>query len=798
MLRDLRHGIRSLRRTPAHTAVVILALALAIGANTAIFSVTQAVLLQPLPFREAERLVALWETHPILGKLEIAAADYEDWRADTHGFGEMAAFTMPGHVDVSLASAGLSAEQVQGTLASHNLFSLLGIQPQLGRLFAASDDRQGHDRVAILGHALWQRRFGADPQIIGRAILLNGESFEVIGVLPARRQMPDWAEVWLPMSRFEPSLRQARQLHELQAIARLAPGVSLAQADADLQHVVARLQRDFPVSNKPTGGLIVPLRQEYVGDVQPALVLLTMAVGLVLFIACVNVVHLTLSQAVGHQREMAVRAALGASRGRLIRQVLAEHLVTGAIAGVLGLILAALSLDALRHMVASLLPRAYDIQLDRTTLLVALASCGLTTVAASLAPAFHASRFDLVDRLKADDRGSSGTKTRRLHAILIAAEIALALMVIVSAGLTAGSFERVLAVDPGFAMGHVLTARIALVDTRWPSESAVRRFYEQLLARLRLLPGVTDAAVVHTAPLVRSGWRFAVHGLPEPAPGHFPVAQLRVVSPGYFATMGQSVLEGRAFDAHDVDGPDVMVNRALVRRFLPPDRAVGQRLLSGLFGNQRSERPIIGVVADAHDLGLDAVAEPTVYICAYRPAETIMLRTTLAPAILIEPLRRTVAGVDAEQPIYDARPLDDLFAGNIARRRILVMLCTAFGMLALILALLGIFAVVSRAVADRTREVGIRLALGAIPRSLLIMVLRQHLVPVFAGLAIGTTGAAVLARAASTLLFGIGTYDPFTYATANLLVFALTIGTTCLAARRVLSLDPARTMRRPG
>jgi predicted permease len=795
MLLDLRHGIRALRDTPGHSAVVILALALAIGANTAIFSVTHAVLLQPLPFRDAERLVALWETHPILGKQEIAAADFEDWRAGTHVFADMAAFTMPGDVDVSLSGGGVDAEQVQGTLASHNLFSLLGIQPQLGRAFVATDDQAGHDRVAILGHALWQRRFGADPGVIGRSILLNGESFEVIGVLPARVQMPDWAEIWLPMSRFPPSARQARQLHELQAVARLAPGVSIAQADADLQRVVARLQRDFPVTNKPTGGLIVPLRREYVGDVQPALVLLTMAVGLVLFIACVNVVHLSLSRAVGRQRDMALRAALGATRGRLVRQVLAEHLVTGAIAGVLGVILAALSLDALRHMVGSLLPRAYDVQLDRTTLLVALTLCGLTMVAAGLAPALHASRVDLVDTLKAEDRGSSGTKTRRLHAILIAAEIALALMVLVSAGLTAGSFRRVLAINPGFEMGHVLTARISLVGSRWPSEQAVQRFYEQLLAKIRAVPGVTEAAVVHTAPLVRSGSRFAVQGLPEPAPGHFPVAQFRTVSPGYFATLGQPILEGRAFDDRDVGGPRVVVNRAFVRRFLPRDRAVGQSLLSGLFSSRRSELPIIGVAADAHDLGLDAVAEPTVYVCGYRTAENVMIRTALDPAALIEPLRRAVRSLDAEQPIYDARPLDDLFAGRIERRRILLVLCAAFGVLALILALLGVFAVVSRAVADRTREVGVRLALGAIPRAVLFMLIRQQLVPVLTGLATGTLGAALLARTASTLLFGIGTYDVFTYATANLLVLTLTIIVTCLAAAQVLSIDPASAMR---
>jgi predicted permease len=795
MLLDLRYAIRNLRDTPVHSAVVILALALAIGANTAIFSVTHAVLLQPLPFRDAQRLVALWETHPILGKLEIAAADYADWRADTHVFEDMAAFTMPGDVDVSLSGGGMDAEQVQGTLASYNLFSLLGIQPQLGRAFTAIDDQPGHDRVAVLGHALWQRRFGADPHIIGRAILLNGEPFEVIGVLPARLQMPDWAEVWLPMSRLGPTARQARQLHELQAVARLAPGVSIAQADADLQHVVTRLQRDFPVTNRPTGGLIIPLRREYVGDVQPALVLVTMAVGLVLFIACVNVVHLTLSRAVGRQRDMALRAALGATRGRLLRHVFAEHLVTGVIAGVLGVILAALSLDALRHMVGSLLPRAYDVQLDRTTLLVALTLCGLTTVAAGLAPALHVSRVDLVDTLKAEDRGSSGTKTRRLHAMLIAAEIALALMVLVSAGLTAGSFQRVLAIDPGFTMGHVLTGRISLVDRRWPSEQAVQRFYEQLLAKIRALPGVTEAAVVHTAPLVRSGSRFAVQGVPEPAPGHFPVAQFRVVSPGYFATMGQPILEGRAFDDHDVGGPRVIVNRALVRRFLPRDQAVGQSLLSGLFTSRRTELPIIGVAADAHDLGLDAIAEPTVYVCGYRTAENIMIRTARDPSNLIEPVRRAVLSLDAEQPIYDARPLDDLFAGRLERRRILLVLCAAFGVLALILALLGVFAVVSRAVADRTREVGVRIALGAIPRAVLFMLIRQQLVPVLAGLATGTVGAALLARTASTLLFGIGTYDLFTYATANLLVLTLTLVVTCLAARQVLSIDPASAMR---
>lgn len=796
MLNDLRHGLRVLRAAPGQTLVVLLALSLAIGANTAIFSVTQAVLLRPLPFAEADRLVALWETHPILGKQEIAAADYDNWKAETHTFEAFAAFTMPNHVELSLSGAGMEPEQVRGTLATDNLFAVLGIQPLLGRTFVANDNLPGHDRVAVIGHTLWQRRFGADAHAIGRSILLNGESFEIIGVLPARVQMPDWAEVWLPLSRMEPAARQARQWHSLQGIARLKPGVARAEADADLQLVVTRLQRDFPVSNKPTGGLIVPLREEYFGSVQTALILLTIAVGLVLFIACVNVAHLTLARAIDRRREMAVRAALGATRGRLARQLLAEQLVTGAIAGTVGVLLAALGMGALRGAASDILPRAQDVRLDPTTLLVAVALCAIAVIAAGLVPALQMSRAGLVEALKDGDRASSGARARRLHAALVAAEIALALVVLVSGGLLAASFRQLLAVEPGFATRNLLSARVSLVWSRWSSEQAVRQFYERLFANLGALPGVTEVATVDTPPLTRAGSRFAVRGLPEPAAGHFPVAQFRAVTPSYFATMGIPIVEGRGFDEHDIGSPRIIVNRALVRRFLARDHAVGESLLQGLFAPKRFERPIVGVAADTHDLGLDAPAEPIVYVCDYRASATLLIRTATSPAGLIEPVRRAVLSIDPEQPIYEAQPLDELFARSLARRRFLLVLFASFGLLALILAAAGIFAVVSRAVTERTREVGVRLALGASPGDVLVLIVRQQVWPVLIGLVIGTACAALLARTANVLLFGVGSYDALTYVLANALVFVAATAVTCAAAMRVLSVDPASAFRR--
>lgn len=793
MLNDLRDGFRNLLATPGQSAIAILALALAIGANTAIFSVTQAVLLRPLPFTNPGRIAALWETHPLLGKQEVAWPDYQDWRSQTRSFSEMAAFTMNGHVKLALSGGGQQPEQVKATLATHTLFPMLGIQPMLGQTFSSDDP--AHDRHIVLSHALWQRRFGADPAIIGKPVLLNGDAFQVIAVLPPRVQAPEWADIWLSISRLQPLARQQRQWHSLHVLARLRDDVSFEQADADLQTVVRRLQRDYPVTNKPTGGMLVPLDAEYLGNVRVALLLLVAAVGLVLFIACINVAHLTLSRSVARQREMAVRAALGATQWRLIRQLLTESFMMSLLAGVAGLGLAAASAQVLRRAASEVLPRAEDVHLDGATLLVAICFSVFAAIVAGLVPAVRASRTGLTHALKEGERSHSGVKARRLHALLVATEVALTVIVLVTAGLLAESFRRVITIEPEFQMQELLHVRISLVPSRWPSAANVRQFYEQLLVDVKSLPGVTAAAMVDTPPLSKSGSRFAVHGLPEPAAGQFPVAQVRLVTPEYFATMGIPLIEGRNFKHSDIDTSRVIINRALQRKFMTPDHATGQQLVMGLFAKRRYQLPIIGVAGDIHELGLELPAEPTIYFCDYRATSTLLVRTDAAPASLIEPVRRAVLHIDAEQPIYDAQPVEALFARTLARRRFLVGLFALFGALALTLAIIGIFGVVARAVTERMREVAVRVALGATPRDVVLLILRQQLVPVIAGLAAGSMLAALISSTVHTLWFDIGTFDPGTYAAANVLVLLVAGVVTWTAAVRVLRIDPAAAMR---
>ncbi len=552
---DLGYAIRMLRRNPGFTAVAVLTLGLGIGANTAIFSTVDAVLLRPLPYRQPDRLVQIWETHPVLHRIQAPYSDYMDWRNQSAGFEQMAAYTFEGLNQVNLLAGG-EPLQLAASLVSENLLPLLGIAPGVGRNFAPDEVRPGNDNVVILSHALWVNRFGANPNIVGRQISIDGVSMRVVGVLPASGQFPVWADLLMPISRLGDSDLVSRKHHPLEVIGRLKPGVSIERAQTEVGAIALRLQRAYPATNSTIGAELLPLSDQVTGSVRRPLLIVMAAVGIVLLIACTNVANLMLARAATRAKEVAIRAALGAGRGRLLAQFLTESLLLSLLGSGLGLVMLAVSAPALRAWTTDFLPRAASIGIDVNVLLFTIAVALFTGVVFGMAPAWQAARGGHETSLRQAGRNSLGAYgARRFRAALVAAEIGMAVVVLTGAGLLFRSFSRLTSVDPGFRGGHVLTFRLALPPNRYATYSQIQTFYSQLMPRLRQLPGASAAELTNALPLTvtTSQTRFAVEGAPAPEAGHFPVAQLRVVTPGYFSAMAIPLSEGRTFSGTEME-----------------------------------------------------------------------------------------------------------------------------------------------------------------------------------------------------------------------------------------------------
>jgi putative ABC transport system permease protein len=812
LIQDLRYGARMLMKSPGFTFVAVLTLALGIGANTAIFSVVNGVLLRALPYYEPERLVMVWGHRPILQAqigledFPVAVADFVDWRNQNQVFEQMAAMWTP---RMNLTGGG-EPESVVGLRASASIFPLLGARFAVGRAFLPEEDRAGADRVVVISHGLWQQRYGADPKLIGQKITLNDEAYTVIGVTAPDFQFPRRGEVptdfylgvttkvdlYLPIA-FTPELMNNRGGDFLMVIARLKPGVSLQQANADMSAIARRLTEQYPQTNTDKGVRLAPLHQQAVGKARTALLVLLGAVGFVLLIACANVANLLLARAAGRQKEMAIRAALGASRWRVVRQLLTESLLLAISGGAAGLLLAWWGVELLLSIAPDNLPRAYDIRLDTRaagfTLLVSL----LTGILFGLLPALQASKTNLSVTLKEGGRDAAGLLRRRLRGLLVVGEVALAFVLLIGAGLLIRSFARLTEVDPGFDPRGVLTMDIILPFAKYRDGRSIA-FFQQTLERVRALPGAEAAATVSSLPLsgAPGSLIFGIEGRPSPTEQSFN-AGMRIISPDFFKTFRVPLIKGRLLAESDgaKAPPVVVVNESLARNYFANEDPLGKRITNG-----DETREIVGVVGDVKHSALDEEAKREMYFpMAQRRFPpifmTLAVRISGDPMQMVAAVRGQVWAVDKDIPISNIETMERLMAKSVAPRRFNLLLLGAFALVGLALAGVGLYGVMSYTVTQRTREIGVRMALGANTGDVLRLVIGEGMKLALIGAVLGLGGALALTRLLKTLLFGVSATDPLTFIVIAAVLIIVALLACWIPARRAARMDPLVSLR---
>ncbi len=791
-IQDLRFGARMLLKQPGFTLIAVITLALGIGANTAIFSVVNGVLLKPLPYDQPGQLVQLWED-PRSGtrKNRIAPGAFLDWRDHNTTLESLSVF---GGASLNLTGAG-EPERLNGVEMSAGGLEILRARPLLGRTFAPDEDQQGKNKVVVLTYRLWQRRWNGDAAIIGRTVQFGGQSYTVIGVLPPNFLPWETAEFVIPYV-FSPQAAQQRGIHFLRAFARLKPGVSVEQAQAELNAIAQRFKPLYPVSKKDWGVTIVPLHEEITGQIKPTLLLLLGAVALVLLIACANVANLLLARASARQRELVVRAALGAGRWRIVRQLLTESLLLALLGALCGLLLAYWSLDTLTRLIAVNLPRAQEVNLDLRVLGFTLLVSMVTGLAFGLAPAYQAARLNLNDTLKEGGRGLLTNSRNRLRGGLLIAEVALALMLLVGAGLLMKSFIRLSNVPLGFNPQNVLTMQITLPEKKYPDAARRSAFFEQALQRIEALSGVEAAGLTWTLPVAGGppSNGFKIEGRKSAPDGGD--ADFDYCTPNFFRALGIQLLKGRFFDARDTAASPrvVIVNAAFVRAYFPNEEPLGQRLQI-----DKESWEIVGVVGDWRNRGLTEKVRPRYYMpqpFSRFSNGSLIVRTASAPLAMAERVRKAILAVDSEQPVANMRTLEDVIATSVAQRRLTLRLIGLFAVIALLLAAVGLYGVMAYVVSLRTNEIGIRLALGAQTRDVLKLVIRQGMTLVGIGLLIGLIGAFSLARFIATQLYEVSALDPATFALVSLLLTGVALLACYIPARRATKVDPLTALRR--
>ncbi len=803
-MNDLKFALRQLRKSPGFTFVAVLTLALCIGANTAIFSVIYAVLLQPLPYPNGDRIVILTETDQNQPQISVSYPDYVDWKRDNTVFESLAvsrreSFNLSG-------LQGRAPEQISGAIVTANFFKVIGLPPQIGRVFTEEEDRVGGPLVCVISDKLWQRVFARDPNILGRAVNFGNQPYTIVGVMPPQMFSPRTVEVWFPLTRrTDDQMWQTRDNHPgLFGWARLKDGVTIEKALAEMKEIAARLAVQHPKSNTSVSVTITPLLENQVGDYRGSLTLLLGAVGLVLLIACANLANLLAARGAARAREFAVRAAVGASRWQIIRQLLIESFVLAITGGLVGLCLAAWGRDLLVALAPPAVPRFQNVALSGWVLAFTLGLSFVTSVLFGLWPAWHTSHADIQLALKSGGHGSSeAPAARRSRDFLVIGEVALTLVLLSTAGLVLKSFANARNVGLGFDPHLLLSARVDLPEPSYSDAKKLTNFHQALLEKLSALPGVQKAAIASNPPLM-TGWQtsFVAEGMQEPEPGKFPSAEMAVITEGYFQTIKTPVLRGRAFEPMDTkeSAPVIIVDQLLADRYFPGGDAVGKRLhmYTGEKG-AREYRTIVGVVPHLKVYGFEeTVVLPQAYLPMKQTLQTglvVLLRTTLSPKSLEKPVREIVASLDPAQPAFDFKTMRERVEETWATPRLMSFLLVCFATLALTLAIVGLYGVMAFNGLRRMREIGVRLALGAMPAQIRLMMLGQGIRLVGAGLVLGFGGAIALSRVIRSLLFGVSANDPLIYATVTLVLTAAAIVACWLPARRASRVDPMITLR---
>lgn len=800
--RDLGYAFRQLRKAPGFAFAAIATLALGIGANTAIFSVVYTLLLKSLPFQNADRIVSILETHPqTSGGGEATYLDFKDWQDQQKSFDELGAYSVLNPDSVALRVAGES-EQVRRVLVTGNYFSVLGVSPMMGRTINQGDEKEGNDHVAVISARAWDQYFGRDTGVVGRVVHLDGTSFTIVGVLRGEQAYPADGEVWLPMSLMDKPTQASRVWHSVRVLGRLRSGVSLQQARADMTSIAARITQAYPATNRNIGVQLDPIRERLIGGFRPAIVAVMFSVLLVLFIACANVAGLLMVRAGSQQRETVIRRSLGASRGRLFSQNLAQTLLISLLGGALGSILAWVCLPFLRfalsHKAGIDASLVEGIQISPIILLVTLGTCLSTAMLFGMLPILKIPGSLAASLLGGNRAHTAGAGLGR-HA-LISSEIALAVVVLFLSALTIRSFGALLAVDTGYKTRGLLTFEITLPGPQYqPGSAANTQFFDELFRRVGQLPGVISVASTTQQPLApsRALTRFLIDGAPPVAPGAFPLAQIRYVSPRFFETMGLGLEDGRVFTQKEADdgAPSFVVNQAFAKRYLADRRPVGSHILVGVLSPQPVSVPVVGVVSDANDVGIETEAPPEIFSPGFGLHEVILVRTNSDPGSIASSVRSIVHDMKADQPIYHVQTAEQTISDSIALRRSTAFILGIFAVVALLLAMIGIYGVLAYSVTERTREIGVRMAVGAQKADILRLVWFQAASLSGFGFLSGFAIALIGAHSMDRLLFKTSSVDPVSIMLTGFSLVVVVAVAAAVPAYRAASLNPTEALR---